>query len=394
MTHDRDTAPDLAIRNVRVVTPDEVLPDAGVMVKKGVIQEIRAPFAPANGFTEIDGRGRLLLPGFIDIHSDVIENAIQPRPGGRFPVDVALQELDKQLVACGVTSIYHCLCFLPSEEHPPFRSAEMTDYLIHQIHDLKGGFSARTHIHARYEITNDEAFSQVESLIRRRLIQFFSIMDHTPGQGQFSDVAHFRSYYSKARGLSQEHVDTLIERRLEASRKVDWSGLKRLARACRDNAIRMASHDDDCTDKVAAVSRLGVTLSEFPVNLEAARAAHEHGMLISLGSPNVLRGASLTGNLSGREALTAGLGDILCSDYAPMSLLHAALQLHREGIMGLPSAVRLITQNPARATGIDRFTGAIAPGKAADLVLVDDRRKVAAVMRTFVAGREVFSAGD
>jgi alpha-D-ribose 1-methylphosphonate 5-triphosphate diphosphatase len=137
-----------------------------------------------------------------------------------------------------------------------------------------------------------------------------------------------------------------------------------------------------------------VTLSEFPVNLEAARTGQRHGMLISLGSPNVLRGASLTGNLSGRDTLTAGLGDILCSDYSPMSLLHAALQLHREGITDLPAAVRLITLNAARATGTDHLTGSIEPGKAADLVLVDDRRKVAGVARTFVAGREVFSAGD
>ena len=113
-------------------------------------------------------------------------------------------------------------------------------------------------------------------------------------------------------------------------------------------------------------------------------------MLISLGSPNVLRGASLTGNLSGREALSAGLGDILCSDYAPMSLLHAALQLHREKIMGLADAVRLITANAARATGLEPVTGAIAPGKAADLVMVDDHAEVAEVVRTFVGGREVF----
>jgi len=45
----------------------------------------------------------------------------------------------------------------------------------------------------------------------------------------------------------------------------------------------------------------------------------------------------LTGNLSGREALTAGLGDILYSDFAPMSLLHAALKLSREGITDLPA---------------------------------------------------------
>ncbi len=394
MTYDNVAAPSMIIRNVRVVTPDHVLPDATVTLEQGMIREITTrPISPA-GFAEIDGRGRLLMPGFIDIHSDVIENAIQPRPGGRFPVDVALQELDKQLVACGVTSIYHCLCFLHGDENPPFRSAEMTDFLIHQIRELKGGFSARTHIHARYEITNDEAFSQVESLISRKLIQFFSIMDHTPGQGQFSDVSHFRTYFAKVRGLTREHVDTIIERRRAASRRIDWAGLEHLAQTCRGNSIRMASHDDDSTEKVAAVSRLGVSLSEFPVNLEAARAARRHGMLISLGSPNVLRGASLTGNLSGREALAAGLGDILCSDYSPMSLLHAALQLHREGIKDLPAAVRLITLNAARATGIDHLTGSIEPGKAADLVLVDDRRKVAGVARTFVAGREVFSAGD
>ncbi len=33
-------------------------------------------------------------------------------------------------------------------------------------------------------------------------------------------------------------------------------------------------------------------------------------------------------------------------------------------------------------------------GKAADMVLVDDRAKVARVVRTFVAGREVFSTGN
>jgi alpha-D-ribose 1-methylphosphonate 5-triphosphate diphosphatase len=156
----------------------------------------------------------------------------------------------------------------------------------------------------------------------------------------------------------------------------------------------MASHDDDSAEKVAAVNRLGASLSEFPVNLAAAQAARRHGMLISLGSPNVLRGASLTGNLSGREALEAGLGDVLCSDYAPMSLLHAALTLAREGIVPLPQAVRLISANAAAATGTEAAVGAIAPGKAADLVLVDDRRPVAAVTRTYVAGREVFRSGE
>lgn len=388
------TPPDMIIRNVRVVTPDDILPDAAVTVTQGIICDITNRPGPISGGIDIDGQGCLLMPGFIDIHSDVIETAIQPRPGGRFPIDVALHELDKQLVACGVTAIFHCLCFLSNDERPPFRNAEMTDFLIHHLQGRKDEFRTRTYVHARYEITNDEGFAPVEKLIRERLIHLFSIMDHTPGQGQFTDVGHFRAYYAKARGLSADHVDRLIERRLEASSRVDWAGLAHLAAICRDNAICMASHDDDSSDKVAAVSRLGVTLSEFPVNLEAARAARRHGMLISLGSPNVLRGASLTGNLSGRDAIGAGLGDILCSDYAPMSLLHAALQLFHEKILDLPSAVRMISLNPARAAGLGEFTGSIETGKTADFVMVDDRGRVADVVRTFVGGREVFRAGN
>jgi alpha-D-ribose 1-methylphosphonate 5-triphosphate diphosphatase len=384
----------LAIRNARVVTPTQILPETDVFVEEGVIRQIAATNGHPRFRREIDARGRLLLPGFIDIHSDVIETAIQPRPGGRFPVDVAMHELDKQLVACGVTSMFHCLCFLPSDENPPFRNAEMTDYLIDQIDALRPGFKAGAYIHARYEITNNEAFDDVEALICNKRIHYFSIMDHTPGQGQFSQVDHFRAYYSKARGLSEANMDAMIERRLEASRQIDWGRLEKMANLCRQQNIRMASHDDDSAAKVEMVRRLGASLSEFPVNLEAAHAAREHQMLISLGAPNVLRGASLTGNLSGRDALSAGLGDILCSDYAPMTLLHAVLSLHREGLMDLPEAVRLISLNPARAAGIDVRTGAIAVRKAADLVLVDDHLPVPAVMRTFVNGREVYNAGE
>ncbi len=385
--------PAFRIVNARVVTPAAVLDDAVVEIEGGIIRAV-SPSAGGAARPTVDARGRLLVPGFIDIHSDVIENAIQPRPGGRFPVDVALHELDKQLVACGVTTIYHCLCFLPSDENPPFRTAEMAQLLIGQIHELRGGFQARTRIHARYEVTNAEAVDTVEALVRGGRIDFFSLMDHTPGQGQFKEISHFRAYYAKARGLTEDHIDRVIAHRLAARSRLSWSGIERLAAACRARGIRMASHDDDSEAKVEAVSRLGISLSEFPVNREAARAARRRGLMISLGSPNVLRGASLTGNLSAREALREGLGDILCSDYAPMSLLHAALTLHDEGILDLPSAVRLISLNPARAAGIDGLTGSIEEGKAADLVLVDDRRRVPAVVRTYVGGREVFRAAD
>jgi DNA excision repair protein ERCC-2 len=75
-----------------------------------------------------------------------------------------------------------------------------------------------------------------------------------------------------------------------------------------------------------------------------------------------------------------------------MALLHAAFALHREGIVALHEAVNMITRNPARAVGIADETGSLEEGKAADLVLVDDRGEVPRVVRTFVGGREVFAS--
>ena len=47
--------------------------------------------------------------------------------------------------------------------------------------------------------------------------------------------------------------------------------------------------------------------------------------------------------------------------------------------------------NPARAVGIDERTGSLAVGKDADMVIVDHADDFPRVLKTFVAGREVFA---
>ena len=49
----------------------------------------------------------------------------------------------------------------------------------------------------------------------------------------------------------------------------------------------------------------------------------------------------------------------------------------------------LLTSNPARLIGMDHRKGSIAPGKDADLVVLDDELNVTA---TYVAGQGVFAA--
>jgi len=58
----------------------------------------------------------------------------------------------------------------------------------------------------------------------------------------------------------------------------------------------------------------------------------------------------------------------------------------------LPEAFRLVTLNPARALGLGDTLGSVEPGKAGDLIVVDERGGVPVVTRPVREGREVFPA--
>jgi len=125
-----------------------------------------------------------------------------------------------------------------------------------------------------------------------------------------------------------------------------------------------------------------VTISEFPVTLEVARTARSRGLMTMAGAPNILLGGSHSGNLSAAEAILDGCIDILCSDYYPAAMLQAVFQMHLQHHLDLPSLVRLVTANPARAVQIDAEYGTIASGKKADLLLVDLRENKYPVVKT------------
>ena len=63
----------------------------------------------------VDLGERRVVPGFVDLHSDAIEKEIEPRPGARFPVKMAVVELDKKLSMAGITTMYHAVSFNDEE---------------------------------------------------------------------------------------------------------------------------------------------------------------------------------------------------------------------------------------------------------------------------------------
>jgi alpha-D-ribose 1-methylphosphonate 5-triphosphate diphosphatase len=379
---------DFVIQGATAVLPDGARPGVSVHVEDGRIAEVRD--GPIEGAGRIiEGAGRFLVPGCIDLHSDAIEREIEPRPKTYFPVDYALHELDKRLAACGITTIFHSLSF--AEGELGVRSNEMAERIIGEIEAGRPRLKVNTRVHARFEITDDSAVPILERLVDERRVELLSFMDHTPGQGQYREVASFKLYYGNVYGKSDGELDAIIDAKRRARANGAAAHVNALIDLAHRRGVALASHDVDSEEQVSWLRDRGIQITEFPIDLATVRAARDAGLKVMLGAPNVLRGASTGGNLSARAALSEGLGDILCSDYAPQVMLHAAFTLHRLGILPLHEAVNLVSRNPAAALGLGNQTGAIEVGRAADLVLLEFADALVQVQRTFVAGREVYA---
>jgi alpha-D-ribose 1-methylphosphonate 5-triphosphate diphosphatase len=375
------------LNNARLVTPTGILEDASLRIENGKITDLGQD--TLSGMREVNVQGNYLFPGFVDMHSDAIEKGIEPRPNTFFPVDIAVLELDKKIASCGITTMYHSLSF--AELEVGLRSNSTAAGIIRQISEFTARLKVHTKIHARFEITDMGAVPYLESLIQDELIHLFSFMDHSPGQGQFRDISSFKNYYGPVYGKSDTEMDGIIERKRRAREDGAPDVIKRLIGLCKERSISIASHDDDSREKIEWLKEMGVGMTEFPVNIEAVRAARDLGISVCLGSPNVVRGESQARNLSAREAISLGYGDILCSDYAPMTMLHAVLALERLDILPLHEAINMVSLNPARAVGIADRTGSLEVGKDADILIVDPSEGFPKILSTFVGGKEVYA---
>ncbi|KFL29978.1 phosphonate metabolism protein PhnM [Devosia riboflavina] len=379
------------LSNFRIVLADRVIENGAVSIEDGIIAEIsETPVANA----DVDGRGLLLMPGMIDMHGDMIEREIEPRPGVRMPMEMGLRDLDMKLATAGVTTAYASLSFAPGSTYGHMRSYDFTSEMIRAVVAARPNLLIDHRVHARFEVTFPAALSVVKELVGEGSVDLVSLCDHTPGQGQYRNLELQAANISKNKGISLEAAAEQLQQRIRDRQETagDMTAtLRAITQYCALHGVPVASHDDDTIEKVELMDSLGANISEFPVTLEAAKEANRRGMLNAMGAPNALRGQSYSGNLSAREAHEAGVLDLLAADYHPSAMLPAVLVLGKTDPNGLPGAAKLTSLNPARALGLED-RGEIRVGLRADLLIASDAG-VGRVHATLSRGRFVHSDG-
>ena len=372
--------------NARIVLAGEVLACGSVYVAEGHIAAIGTRTSRVRG--SIDLEGDLLLPGLVEVHTDNLERHVTPRPKVNFPMRPAMQAHDAEIASAGITTVLDAIG-VGDPYGDGFRSRDQSA-LLEALDQLDGAGLLRSQhlIHVRCELPAPNALELFAPFARHPRLQLISLMDHTPGQRQWTDIEHARIYYTGKKGWSDAQFEA--EMRIAPERQARHAAPNRdwFAGFAREHGVALATHDDTTPDHVDEARALGASMSEFPTTMDAARHAHGLGLKTIAGAPNVVRGGSHSGNVSAIELARAGVLDGLSSDYVPSSLLQAAWCLHREAGFSLPEAVGVVTDGPARAAGLDD-RGRIETGLRADFVRVCELDGQPVVRCVYVGGRRV-----
>ena len=378
----------ITFTNARVVLADRV-EDGWVAIENGKIKGHGTGSAPAGLKRTHSIGGDLLIPGLVELHTDHLEQHLQPRPSVHWPQRSAIMAFDAQVAASGMTTVFDCVRAGNDVDYAKQKSETTSVVDAIGAAASEGLLRADHRVHIRCEVCADDVMLETEAVIGNARVALVSLMDHTPGARQFIDIEQWRTYYGGKSGLTDLQLEKLIsdkQAQFDRNYNKNRSAIVRLAR---DRGVAIASHDDATGAHVQEAIDDNATIAEFPTTEEAARLSHAAGISVLMGAPNVVRGGSHSGNIAAEHLARLGYLDVLSSDYVPASLLMGAFLLaDRIDQYDLPRALATVTSTPAKAAGLpDR--GTISEGLLGDVVRVAVANGSPIVREVYREGRRV-----
>ncbi len=374
------------LANATLVLPKETL-RGQVRIFDGRIADISQGKGVPPGAE--DCAGDLVMPGLIELHTDNLERHIEPRPKVDWPHAAAIIAHDAELASVGITTVFDALRVGSVVSNTKTNYGEYARVLADEILGLReqGALKISHFLHLRAEVCSETLVQELDKFGPEDRIGIVSLMDHTPGERQFRDLTQLRKYVMGKHGMSDVEFEAHVAAQKAMKAQHGAAHEAAAVSAARRYGAVLASHDDTEANHVDRSAEHGAHFAEFPTTVEAARACNDHGIKVMMGAPNLIRGASHSGNVAARDLAQAGLLDIVSSDYVPSSLLSAALMLG--DLWGnIPRGISTVTVAPAKAVGLtDR--GHIGIGARADLVRVSRIGTAGAVRGVWVQGCRV-----
>ena len=187
------------LTNAQLVLADEVV--AGHLVMRdGVVADVG--LGPARG---TDCGGDWIAPGLVELHTDNLERHMSPRPKVKWPHDAAIIAHDRELAGCGITTVFDAIRVGSMAGEHEKRYGRYARSMADEILAMRaaGALKISHHLHLRAETCSETLLEELDEFGPEDRIGIVSLMDHTPGQRQFSDLQKYKDYVCGKHGLSE-----------------------------------------------------------------------------------------------------------------------------------------------------------------------------------------------
>jgi len=377
---------DMILANATLVLEHETI-RGSLVVKDGIITAVDSGSAVPAGAEDCDGD--FVAPGLIELHTDNLERHIHPRPKVDWPHQAAIVAHDAELASVGITTVFDAIRVGSILSDPKKKYGKYARQIADELLSMRahGGLKISHHIHLRAEVCSETLLEELAEFGPEDRIGIVSLMDHTPGQRQFTDLSKYFDYMSGKYGIGEADFEEYCDFLYGLRERLGETHEQATVAAAKHFGAVLASHDDTTAEQVATSASYGIHLAEFPTTVEAAKACHQKEIATIMGGPNLVRGGSHSGNVAAIDLADLDLLDIISSDYVPGSLLLGAVQLGQHwGDMA--KGLRTVTATPARMTQLqDR--GRIEAGLQGDLIRFRLAEGVPALRAVWSKGQRV-----
>jgi N-acetylglucosamine-6-phosphate deacetylase len=377
----------ILLHAARALTPTTEIPDAGILIRDGVIEAIgpRQDMRLPSGAVEISAAGQTAIPGFIDVHihgaggHDVMEGT-----------DQAMATVAKTLARHGTTSFVATT--VTASPDATCRSVEaIAHYITRQFEDLQTKAEVLG-IHYEGPFINKVRRgvhpAEWVQLPSADLLQRF--LQAAAGNARILTIAPELLGAVPCMKAAREAGVVVAMGHTDATYEQARAGIAQGARHAVHvyNAMRPFSHRD--SGVIGAVLTSPEVTAELIADGVHVEEAAMRLLLQAKGAGRVILisdGLSATGMPDGKYMLggfeVTVSGGVCRNSEGKLagSTLTLDRALRNVVALGVPlvDAVRMLTGNPAKLLGIEFKKGALRTGADADIVLLDENLQLTKV---------------